>query len=67
MIITDEQISILKKYIPNVDELVARDDLYELEINLDQAIIDHGMDDKYRLTREGVMLQKLYDDIYYAN
>lgn len=68
MKITEEQINELREYIPEIDEIVAADDLHELEMQLDGLIVEIGLtEDQEWLNPIGKKLQKLYDDIYYQN
>lgn len=68
MKITDKQIKELRKYLPNIDEIVAADDLYELEIQIDGLIADIGFtEDQEWLNPTGKKLQKLYDEIFEQN
>ena len=39
----------------------------ELLLALDDLIIDELDDDQNNLSAKGIQLQKLYDDIFYAN
>lgn len=68
MKITDKQIKELREYLPGIEEIVAADDLYELEIQIDGLITEIGLtEDQEWLNLIGKKLQKLYDDIYYQN
>lgn len=66
MILTEEQKEKIIKYVPNGSKLIDDGDLGELLTKLDDAILDE-MDEKYRINKLGVELQRLYDDIYYQN
>lgn len=65
--ITDEQKNILEQYIENVNSYIDDDDIENLLIELDDVIIEHGMDMSQEITSQGIELQKLYDQVYNQN
>ncbi len=65
--ITDEQRKILEPLIDNLQSLIDMDSDEELLLALDDLIIDELDDDQNNLSAKGIQLQKLYDDIFYAN
>ena len=68
MKITDKQIKELREYLPGIEEIVAADDLYELEIQIDGLITEIGLtEDQEWLNLIGKKLQKLYDEIFEQN
>lgn len=67
MRITDKQKEVLIKYVDNAEALIEGGDLEALLLELDDTIIDKGLDENYNSTSLGVTLQKLYDAIYIQN
>ena len=61
--ITEEQISELKKYF-DTDEYTSNDNIDGLLMALDDVITDVGFDENYKLNKEGLKLQLIYDQIY---
>lgn len=64
--ITEEQISELKKYF-DTDEYTSNDNIDGLLMALDDVITDVGFDENYKLNKEGLKLQLIYDQIYNQN
>lgn len=62
MIITDKQKNIIEKYIENPS-----DDIDILLLDLDDKITEIGFDEEYNLNDIGIILQKLYDELYNQN
>ena len=60
--ITDEQRKVIEKYIKNPS-----DDIDSLLLELDDKITEIGFDENYELNEDGLILQKLYDEIYSQN
>ena len=60
--ITDEQRKIIEKYINEPSN-----DVDSLLLQLDDKITEIGFDEKYDLNEDGLILQKLYDEIYNQN
>lgn len=67
MIITDKQIDALRPYMPNINDFVLADDLYEFELALDELIVKVGFGKDDELNETGLLLQRLYDEIYLQN
>lgn len=67
MVITDEQKELLLKHVPNAEKFIRDDNLYELELAIDDQITEYGMDDDFELTEYGRKMQRLYDQIYSQN
>ncbi len=66
--ITKEQKELIQDYIPKLDEYIVSEDIEELLIDLDDAIILNGLDETQDfLTPLGQKLQKTYDEIYNQN
>lgn len=65
--ITIEQKKILSKHIPNIQKIIQSDDVNELLLPLDDLITEIGFDENYELNQEGLILQKIYDQIYNQN
>ena len=62
MIITEKQKEHVKTYLKQ-----SYTDIYQLLLDLDDKITEIGFDDNYDLNEEGILLQRLYDDLYYQN
>jgi hypothetical protein len=67
MILTSEQKEALFRYVPKAKAFIESNDLYELELAIDEQITDAGMDDDFELNELGHTLQRLYDQIYIQN
>ncbi len=67
MLVTQKQIEILKPYIKNIEELIADDNVQELLDAIDDVIVDNILANNDEPDDEGIMLQKLYDEIFYQN
>lgn len=67
--ISENQINYLKKYMnPEVvDVYIQTNDLGNLLIDFDDAIIEFGMDEDQEITPLGVEMQKIYDQIFNQN
>lgn len=66
IIITDEQKKKLNNYVDNLERCIKEDDLEGLLLAIDDAIIYHiGDDDEPDET--GIMIQRIYDEIFEAN
>lgn len=65
--ITIEQKKMLSNYIPNIEKIIQSDDVNELLLPLDDLITEIGFDENYELNQEGLILQKIYDQIYNQN
>lgn len=64
--ITDEQMKRLKKEIPNIDEIIKSDDVNDLLLTIDDAILDN-LDEDDEPTEKGIELQRIYDQIFNQN
>ncbi len=63
---TEEQIKLARVHIENFDEFYKENNLYRIQILLDDEIIAY-LDDNYDTTETSRMLQRLYDEIYSQN
>nr|DAM28969.1 MAG TPA: hypothetical protein [Bacteriophage sp.] len=59
---TDEQKKLIEQYIENPS-----DDIDSLLLQLDDKITEIGFDKNYDLNKEGLILQKLYDELLSQN
>jgi hypothetical protein len=66
VIISDRAKEMLAKYITNLDEVIFSDDINDLLLEIDDVII-RTFDAKGNPSKEGIELQKLYDEIYANN
>ena len=64
-IITKEQIETLRPFMPNIDELV-NGELNDLEEAIKDEIMD-ALDDEWADTKDSIILQRLFDEIFYQN
>ena len=62
MIITEKQKELVKKYLKK-----SYTEIYHLLLDLDDKITEIGFDENYDINEEGILLQRLYDDLYYQN
>ena len=62
MIITEKQKELVKKYLKE-----SYTDIDLLLTELDDKITEIGFDENYDINEEGILLQRLYDDLYYQN
>ncbi len=62
MIITEKQKELVKTYLKK-----SYTDIDLLLTELDDKITEIGFDDNYDLNKDGILLQRLYDDLYYQN
>lgn len=60
--INEKQKELVKTYLKQ-----SYTDIYQLLLDLDDKITEIGFDDNYDLNEEGILLQRLYDDLYYQN
>ncbi len=67
MNVTEEQIDILTRYIENLDELLAGDDVQELLDAIDDVIVNNILGNNEEPDKEGILLQRIYDQIYNQN
>ena len=66
MTITKEQKDYLSKYIKNLDKVLLSDDIEDLLLEIDNAIVD-TFDANGNPNDVGIKLQNIYDDIYNNN
>ena len=59
-----EDYEYLKPYIANLDELIEKDDYYELRYAIDDALIGE-LDDEYNSTPTSRELQRIHDNLCY--
>lgn len=65
--ITEKQKETISPYISKIDDYIDSDNLGELLVDLDDAIIIYGMDENQEITAKGIELQRIYDQIYNQN
>lgn len=65
--ITQKQVQKLRPYLPNIDELI-QGELEDFQDALSDRMLDF-LDAKndYEPTKIGIMLEDIYDEIYYQN
>ena len=62
MNITEKQKELVTKYLKK-----SYTEIYQLLLDLDDKITEIGFDENYDINEEGILLQRLYDDLYYQN
>ena len=62
MNITEKQKELVKKYLKK-----SYTEIYQLLLDLDDKITEIGFDENYDINEEVILLQRLYDDLYYQN
>ena len=62
MNITEKQKELVKKYLKK-----SYTEIYQLLLDLDDKITEIVFDENYDINEEGILLQRLYDDLYYQN
>ena len=67
MVVTNEQRDKLKKYIFNVDDFIERNDVQDLLDEIDNVIVDNILGNNDEPDGEGIMLQRIYDQIFIQN
>ena len=67
MNVKDEQIRILKEYIPNIEKLIATGDIGTVLDAIDDVIVSNIILNNDEPDEEGVKLQKIYDQIFVQN
>lgn len=55
-----EDIELLKKYLPNIEEIIKLNDIDELQIAI-MVAIDKTLDSNEEATKETLLLEKVYD------
>lgn len=66
MAITAEQKQLLSKYINDLDNILLSDDVNDLLLAIDDAILD-TFDSNGNPSADGIELQNIYNDIYEKN
>ena len=66
MKITEKQKNFLKKHIKNLDQILLSDDVNDLLLEIDDAIVD-TFDDKGNPSDAGIKLQNIYSEIFENN
>ena len=64
MIVKSEQIEALKPYIDNIEDLVKSDDVQSVLDAIDDVIVDNILANNDEPDDEGIILQKIYDEIF---
>lgn len=67
VIITDEQKQYLKEQGVDINAALENDDLGELLLVIDDAIVDNIVDHNDEPDETGIKLQRIYDQIYNQN
>ena len=63
--ITQEQIEILRPYVNNLDELIQQEDDVLLLEAINDLIIQNILDNDDEPNEEGIMLQRIWDAIFF--
>ena len=67
MNITDYQKQTLCQYIPDLEKLIENGDVQALLDEVDNVIVDNIIANNEEPDSEGIMLQRIYDQIYNQN
>ncbi|MEG1497564.1 MAG: hypothetical protein RR385_09360 [Clostridiales bacterium] len=67
VVLSERQLQILRDLAPQVEEHVNSKDENIFFEALDDCIVDCLDDDQELLNKKGLMLQELYDDVFYSN
>lgn len=67
MIITEKQINVLEKYIPNIRELAKSDDVQMVLDVIDDVIVDNMLANGDEPDDEGAKIQLIWDQIFNQN
>ncbi len=67
MIITEKQLKVLEKHIPNIRELAKSDDVQMVLDVIDDVIVGNILEHDDEPDDEGVRIQLIYDQIYNQN
>lgn len=67
MIVTNEQVKVLKPYIENIEALIAEDDVQVVLDAIDDVIVDNILGNNEEPDEEGIKLQRVYDQIFNQN
>ena len=63
MNITQAQLDVLKQYIGNIEELISTGDVQKVLDEIDNVIVDNILAHNDEPDEEGIMLQRIYDQI----
>jgi hypothetical protein len=67
LIISAQQTEILKLYIPNIEKILATNDVQSVLDAVDDLILNNILGNNDEPDNEGIMLQKIYDNIFAQN
>ena len=67
MIVTTKQIEALKLYIPNIEKIIATGNVQLVLSTIDDLIVDNILGNNDEPDSTGIMLQKIYDEIFNQN
>lgn len=67
MNVTQEQREVLKRYIENIEDLISAGDVQVVLDAIDNVIVDNILAHNDEPDKEGIMLQRIYDQIYNQN
>lgn len=67
MNIKAKRIDTLKPYISNIEELIESNDIQSVLDAIDDVIVDNILSNNDEPDEKGIMLQKVYDEIFYQN
>lgn len=63
MNITQAQLDVLKQHIGNIEELISTGDVQKVLDEIDNVIVDNILAHNEEPDEEGIMLQRIYDQI----
>ena len=63
MNVTQEQREVLKRYIENIEDLISAGDVQVVLDAIDNVIVDNILAHNEEPDEEGIMLQRIYDQI----
>ena len=67
VIVTAKQIEVIKLYIPNIEQIIATGNVQLVLDAIDDLIVDNILGNNDEPDSEGIMLQKIYDEIFNQN
>ena len=67
MKVTNDQVKILKEYIPNIEELITEEDIGVVLDTIDDVIISNILSNNDEPDADGIKLQRIYDQIFVQN
>ena len=67
MKVTNDQVKILKEYIPNIEEIIAEEDIGVVLDAIDDVIISNILSNNDEPDADGIKLQRIYDQIFVQN